>query len=421
MLRFFSLLIVTAGVFACGPAPAPPSPVKPPHAIARDIALAADTTLVSARVAAGATLASILRTHEVVAADAAALVARAAAVFDLRKVRAQQSYVLVKDAEGLLRRFEYEIDGDRLLRVVRTGPEVDASLVADVQPIPKTRRLETVRGRIDREHSSLVSALDAAGETIDLTIALADIFGGEIDFTTEVQPGDHFELSVEKQFREDRRFAGYGPIVAAEFTNAGRRVRAVRFTPEGGSPGYYDERGVSMRRFFLASPLKFQPVVTSAFSRSRLHPVLREYRAHLGDDYRAPAGAPVVAVAGGVVVSAGAGGAGGRVVHLRHANGYETKYLHLSAIAVRAGAHVRQGDLIGRVGATGLATAAHLDYRLMRNGVFVNPITAHRSVPPADPVPESEMVAFAAVRDRAMAALSTSAVARVSDSNTTVQ
>jgi len=421
VLRFFSLLIVPAGVFACGPAPGPPSPVKAPHAIARDIALAADTTLVSARVAAGATLASILRTHEVVAADAAALVARAAAVFDLRKVRAQQSYVLVKDAEGLLRRFEYEIDGDRLLRVVRTGPEVDASLVADVQPIPKTRRLETVRGRIDREHSSLVSALDAAGETIDLTIALADIFGGEIDFTTEVQPGDHFELSVEKQFREDRRFAGYGPIVAAEFTNAGRRVRAVRFTPEGGSPGYYDERGVSMRRFFLASPLKFQPVVTSAFSRSRLHPVLREYRAHLGVDYRAPAGAPVVAVAGGVVVSAGAGGAGGRVVHLRHANGYETKYLHLSAIAVRAGAHVRQGDLIGRVGATGLATAAHLDYRLMRNGVFVNPITAHRSVPPADPVPESEMVAFAAVRDRAMAALSTSAVARVSDSNTTVQ
>ena len=121
------------------------------------------------------------------------------------------------------------------------------------------------------------------------------------------------------------------------------------------------------------------------------------------------------------MVSAGAGGAGGRVVHLRHANGYETKYLHLSALAVRAGAHVRQGDLIGRVGSTGLATAAHLDYRLMRNGVFVNPITAHRSVPPADPVPESEMVAFVALRDRAMAALSTSAVARVSDPNATVQ
>ena len=195
----------------------------------------------------------------------------------------------------------------------------------------------------------------------------------------------------------------------------------MRFTPEGGSPAYYDDRGVSMRRFFLASPLKFQPVVTSGFSAHRLHPVLREYRAHLGVDYRAPAGAPVVAVAGGVVVSAGDSGAGGRMVHLRHANGYETKYLHLSAIAVRPGTRVQQGDLIGRVGATGLATAAHLDYRLMRNGVFVNPITAFRSVPPADPVPESEMLAFAAVRDRAIAALSTSAVTRVSNQNATVQ
>jgi len=336
-------------------------------------------------------------------------------------VRTDQSYVLVKTPDGLIRRFEYEIDADRLLRVVRTGAAADASLVADVAPIPKTRRVETVRGRIDPAHPSLVSALDAAGETIDLTIALADIFAGEVDFTSGVQPGDHFELSVEKQFREDHRFAGYGPIVAAEFTNAGRRVVAVRFTPEGGSPGYYDDRGVSMRRFFLASPLKFQPVVTSAFSRHRLHPVLSEYRAHLGVDYRAPAGAPVVAVADGVVVSAGESAAGGRVVHLRHANGYETKYLHLSAMAVRAGAHVRQGDLVGRVGATGLATAPHLDYRVMRNGVFVNPTTAHRAAPPADPVRESELVAFAAVRDRAMAALLTSAVARVSDRNATVQ
>src|SRR6185295_7434041 len=164
------------------------------------------------------------------------------AVFDVRKVRTAQSYVLVKTLDGVLRRFEYEIDADRLLRVVRGGPEADAGLVADVEPIAKTRRVETVRGVIDRAHPSLVSALDAAGETIDLTIALADIFAGDVDFTTGVQPGDHFELSVEKQFRDDRRFAGYGPIAAAEFTNAGRRVRAVRFTREGGSPAYYDER-----------------------------------------------------------------------------------------------------------------------------------------------------------------------------------
>jgi murein DD-endopeptidase MepM/ murein hydrolase activator NlpD len=419
VLKLFSAIALAGVLSGCGPRPGARRPAETP--IAHDIALAPDTTVVSGKVAAGATLVSILKMHDVVASDVAALVQRAASVFDLRKVRAHQPYVLVKTPEGLLRRLEYEIDRDRLLRVVRHALSVDAALVADVVPIPKARRIEIVRGRIDPAHSSLVAAIDAAGETIDLTLALADIFGGEIDFTTEVQPGDHFELSVEKQFRQDHQFAGYGPIAAAEFTNAGRRVRAVRFTPEGGSPGYYDEHGVSMRRFFLASPLKFQPVVTSAFSRRRLHPVLREYRPHLGVDYRAPAGAPVVAVADGVVVSAGPSGGAGRMVHLRHANGYETKYLHLSTMTVHAGAHVRQGELIGRVGSTGVATGAHLDYRLMKNGSFINPIAAHRSMPPADPVPESQMSAFVAARDHAMASLSTPALTTVANPNATVQ
>jgi murein DD-endopeptidase MepM/ murein hydrolase activator NlpD len=176
-----------------------------------------------------------------------------------------------------------------------------------------------------------------------------------------------------------------------------------------------------MRRFFLASPLKFQPVVTSAFSRRRLHPVLRQYRAHLGVDYRAPAGAPVVAVADGVVVSAAASAGGGRTVHLRHANGYETKYLHLSTMTVRAGARVRQGALVGRVGASGLATGPHLDYRVMRNGSFINPMAAHRSMPPADPVPQAQMAEFAAARDRALAMLPMSAVTSVANRNVTVQ
>jgi len=153
-------------------------------------------------------------------------------------------------------------------------------------------------------------------------------------------------------------------------------------------------------------------VVTSAFSRARLHPVLREVRAHLGVDYRAPAGAPVVAVADGVVVSAGASGGAGRMVHLRHANGFETEYLHLSVISVRTGARVRQGELVGRVGSTGLATGAHLDYRLKKNGAFVNPITAHRAMPPAEPILPAQMAAFETARDRAMAPLSQPVAAR---------
>ncbi len=368
-----------------------------------DIALALETTKVSARVRAGATLASMLRAHDVVIADAAAIVAQAASVFDLRKVRANQPYRLETTHTGTVRGFEYEIDGDRFLRV---GRAPDDTLVARVLPIPKTRSVEVVTGSIDRDASSLSAAMSAAGETIDLTLAMADIFGGEIDFSTELQPGDEFDLTVEKQFRDDHVFAGYGPILAAEFKNAGRRVRAVRFAPEGGTPAYFDEHGISMRRFFLASPLKFQPVVTSGFSRARLHPILREVRAHLGVDYRAPMGAPVIAVADAVVVSAAMSGGSGRMVHLRHANGYESEYLHLSSMAVHAGQRVRQGEMIGRVGSSGLATGAHLDYRLKRNGGFINPVTAHRSMPPADPVPAAQMVAFQAARDRAMTALS---------------
>ena len=383
-----------------------------------DIVLAFETRVVAARVRPGATLASLLRGHDVAVADAAAIVAKAASVFELRKVRANQPYRLETTPGGTVRGFEYEIDGDRFLRV---GRSPDDGLVARVLPIPKTRRVEVVSGRIDREHPSLVAALDAAGETIDLTLALADIFGGDIDFTTEVQPGDRFQLTVEKQFRDDDQFAGYGAILAAEFTNAGRRVRAMRFTPDGGSPGYYDEHGRSMKRFLLASPLKFQPVVTSAFSPARMHPVLREVRAHLGVDYRAPAGAPVVAVADGVVVSAATRGGAGRMVHLRHANGFETEYLHLSAIAVRAGARVRQGELIGRVGSSGLATGPHLDYRLKKNGGFINPITAHRAMPPADPIPAAQMIGFESARDRAIARLATSAVARVANPNAIAQ
>src|SRR5207302_11354882 len=168
--------------------------------------------------------------------------------------------------------------------------------------------------------------------------------------------------------------------------------------------------GVSMRRFFLQSPLKFVPVVSSRFSRSRLHPILREYRPHLGVDYKAPTGAPVVAVADGVVVQAGANGGAGRMVHLRHPNGFESEYLHLSAIAVRAGVRVREGDLVGRVGASGLATGPHLDYRLKKNGVFINPLTADRALPPAELVPTAQMIAFGVERDRALAELLSPAV-----------
>lgn len=377
-----------------------------------DIALPADGTTVEARVASGGTLASLLRGAGVSDDDTATAVARAADVFDPRKLREDQPYRIDRTSGGALRRFDYEIDGDRLLRVGRAEP--GEPLTATLVPIQKRGETAIVEGRIDHSTPSLFAAMDAAGESVDLPIALAAIFGGEIDFSTDLQPGDTFRVVVEKQYRSDERgraiFAGYGPIAAAEFDNDGRRFRAFRYAATDGTPGYYDEHGVSLRRFFLRSPLKFLPVVTSGFSRSRFHPILREYRPHLGVDYRAPIGAPVVAAADGVVVQAGMAGGAGRLVHLRHANGFETEYMHLSSIAVRIGAHVRQGDLIGRVGMSGLATGPHLDYRLKKNGAFVNPLTVLRQLPPAEPVPTSQMAAFAAERDRVLQELESPAV-----------
>jgi murein DD-endopeptidase MepM/ murein hydrolase activator NlpD len=218
----------------------------------------------------------------------------------------------------------------------------------------------------------LFAAIDKAGEHIDLALGMADVFSGEIDFNSDLQPGDRFRLLVERHTREGK-LSGYGAILAAEFVNDGRRLRAVRFTPEGGSPAYYDENGRSLKRFFLKSPLKFEPRITSRFSTSRLHPILGYARAHNGVDYFAPLGAPVGSVAPGVVTHAGWTNGGGRTVKVRHPNSYETEYLHLSSISVRAGARIGQGELVGRVGMTGLATGVHLHYGMKKNGHYVKP------------------------------------------------
>jgi murein DD-endopeptidase MepM/ murein hydrolase activator NlpD len=390
--------------------------VEPRASRGVDIHLPSDVRTVAARVIPGATLASLLRAHEVAEAEVAPLVAGASAVFDLRKIRVDQPYRLAQAIDGALRWFEYEIDGDQILKITRPDDAAAAGVIAEIVPIEKTARTVTVRGTIDGQASSLFAAMDRAGEAVDLSVALAEIFASDVDFNTELQPGDRFELLVEKLYRveprepQDDDFGGYGPILGAELDNDGRRLRAVRFRPEGGSPGYFDEQGRSLRKFFLRSPLKFEPVVSSGFSRRRLHPVLHEVRAHLGVDYRAPAGAPVIAVASGLVVFAGANGGSGRTVHLRHANGFETQYLHLSSIAVRRGARVEQGHVIGRVGSTGLATGPHLDYRLKKNGVFLNPVTAHRAMPPGDPIPAADLPRFSEARDRALSALSSPSV-----------
>jgi murein DD-endopeptidase MepM/ murein hydrolase activator NlpD len=381
-------------------------PPEPRRSSAADIVLTPETEVIRGQVPRNATLDSLLRDAGTREDLIPGIVSLARGVFDPRRLRTDQSYELVRTLDGSVRSFEYEIDADRFLRIAAPQDRPPTELAAEVVPYRKERAIVSLRGAISRDRPSLFEAMDAAGEKPDLSIALAEIFGGDIDFNSDLQPGDSFSVAFEKVFRE-QGFAGYGAVAAAEFVNEGRALRAIRFTPPGVKPGYYDENGRSLRRFFLKSPLKFEPRVSSRFSSGRLHPILRVVRPHLGVDYLAPIGAPVVSVAGGVVTSAGFNGGAGRTVQIRHPNGYETYYLHLSGIAagIRPGVRVEQGELIGRVGTSGLSTGPHLDYRIRKNGAFVNPLTEHRKFPPGEPLPPSCLAQFNAERDRAVARL----------------
>ncbi|OFW14349.1 MAG: hypothetical protein A3H29_06285 [Acidobacteria bacterium RIFCSPLOWO2_02_FULL_67_21] len=390
-------VVCLAGCHAEAPAPA---------ALNADIFLSPDTALIRGLVAPSTTLDEMLRAHGLSADAVGRLIDAARAVFDPRRMRAAQPFLIERTHDGGLRQFEYEIDAASFLRVTPVALGAEA-LRAEVLPIPRTLEEAAAAGMVDDATPSLFQAMDAAGENAELTMALARIFAGEVDFNTEVQPGDRFALAFERFVRPDRP-PTYGAITAAEFINDGRLIRAVRFTPPGGRPDYFDEQGRSLRRFLLRSPLKFEPRITSRFSLRRLHPVLHTTRAHRGVDYGAPTGAPVVAAAGGTVVSATYDSANGRMVRLRHAGGYESYYLHLSAFAagIRRGARIDQGQAIGRVGSTGLATGPHLHYGLQKNGRWVDPLREHRNMPPGDPVPSTAMEAFRAARDGALERLS---------------
>jgi len=381
-----------------------------------DVALVSDADYLSGFVPTRTTIGAVFDHHMIDGAEKAVLVASIGGAFDLRRIRAGQPYLIDRLLDGRVRRFEYEIDEDRRLTATRGALDGTPRFHATVERIPKQTSVVVVEGTIDRDTNSLSAALDKAGERIDLALGLADVFSGEIDFNSDLQPGDRFRLLVERHSREGR-LAGYGPILAAEFVNDGRQRRALRFTPEGGAAAYYDDQGRSLKRFFLKSPLKFEPRVTSRFSASRRHPILGYARAHNGVDYHAGTGAPVVSVAPGVVTMAGWTGGGGRTVKVRHPNGYETEYLHLSAIAVRQGSRIGQGELVGRVGQTGLATGPHLHYGLKKNGRYVNPVLEHRNMPPGEPVPAGLLNVFSSERDRYLSLLFAMPATRAADDN----
>jgi murein DD-endopeptidase MepM/ murein hydrolase activator NlpD len=232
-------------------------------------------------------------------------------------------------------------------------------------------RVEAVSGEVRR---SLFESVEALGESAQLVVSLVEIFSSDFDFTADTKSGDRFRLLVEKRYAGDE-FVDYGQLLVAQYVSDGRVLTGVGFETDSGRTGYYDLAGRSLRKTFLKSPLEFTKV-TSGFTYARPHPILGGVRPHLAVDYAAPVGTPVRAVADGSVLVAGWNGGNGIQVHLRHRSGYETVYNHLSRLGpgVRVGGKVTQRQVIGYVGATGLATGPHLDYRVAKDGRFVNPL-----------------------------------------------
>jgi murein DD-endopeptidase MepM/ murein hydrolase activator NlpD len=285
---------------------------------------------------------------------------------------------------GDFHEFRYRIDSDRYITVYRNGDK----FVPLMKNLEREARTEVVEGVI---LDSLFNAISDAGEQPQLAINLADIFTYDVDFYADIHKGDRFRLLIEKKYLAGK-LDGYGNISAAELTLGKKQLSAFRFQNE-----FYDAGGKSLKKSLLRSPLKFAAPITSKFSKARLHPILRIVRPHEGVDYAAPTGTPVVAVASGTVVSSGYNGGFGNSVRMRHDNGLETMYSHLSRIAVSSGERVSQGELVGYVGATGLATGPHLDFRLFERGKPMDP--TKKIVPDAPPVSAQLMPRFLQARD----------------------
>lgn len=245
------------------------------------------------------------------------------------------------------------------------------------------------RGEID---SSLFLAAKRAGLSHNLTMDLANVFGYDIDFALDIRKGDSFEVIYEEKTVEGQR-VGTGNILAARFTNRGKTYSAVRYTSKDGTTSYYNADGTSMRKAFIRTPVDFARI-SSRFSNGRKHPILNKIRAHKGVDYAAPHGTPIKSAGDGKVLLAGRKGGYGNTVIIQHGQRYRTLYAHMQGFAkgVRNGSTVKQGQIIGYIGTTGLSTGPHLHYEFQVDGVHVDPLGL--KLPMADPIAKSEMPRF---------------------------
>ncbi|MDH4223686.1 MAG: M23 family metallopeptidase [candidate division Zixibacteria bacterium] len=317
-------------------------------------------------------------------------------VVDLRNCKPGDFFKLLATPEHNLVFFEYQNSLLEKYKVENRRGE----LVAYTLPVKINKIVMGLEGEIK---TSLWEAMRNKCKSPELILKFSDIFAWEIDFLNEPQKGDKFKLIYE-EYEKDGTFVSYGDILAAEYETSGKKYNTILYQAPDGHKGYYDLSGKSLRKTFLRSPLNYRRI-TSRFSLSRLHPIFKTYKPHYGVDYAAPYGTPVVASADGTVTFVGWKKGLGKTIEIKHTNGFVTSYGHLSSVAlgIRRGKKVGQGEMIGRVGATGIASGPHLDYRCQIGGRYVDPLKMN--LPTANPVEKIYLSDFGIKRENLLYAL----------------
>lgn len=317
----------------------------------------------------GDTFYDVLLAFDVTPAEIFQLIESSQEICNLKTIRPGISMSLTIDpADHTLNRLEYGFDDRHLLVATKT----DDGFLASKKEIVFDTVIRAISGTIE---SNLFNDCLKAGAHPQLILNVADMFAWDIDFISDIRENDGFKILFEEIYK-DGEFIKYGKILAAEFINQGKPYRAFYFEDDKGRAAYYNDEGRSLTREFLKSPLRYSRI-SSGFSRRRFHPVLRIYRPHLGVDYAAPVGTPVETTCNGTIVFIGWKGGYGKCIIVRHNHIYMSYYGHLSRFAkgMKRGKKVKQGQIIGYVGSTGLSTGPHLDYRLKKRGEFINPLT----------------------------------------------
>lgn len=345
----------------------------------------------------GETVGALLARHGVVGLDLTSLASRLS--FDPRRMRAGQEFAVRREgADDEATHIEFRANAEQRLQFIRTSSGDWRGEAVAIRWTTDTIRLgATIRNNlfsaIDDEVSD--ATLDRQ-ERANVVYALADVFSYSVDFSRDIQPGDRFVAVIERRTSEEGE-TRFGRVLAGELSVAGKAIAAFHYR-NGGQPGFYDTEGNALKRAFLAAPVEFRHI-SSGFTRARLHPVLGVFRKHEGIDYSASTGTPVRAASEGTIVRAGYAGGYGKLIEIRHRNGITTRYGHLSVIGanIRPGTRVSQGDLIGRVGSTGLSTAPHLHYEFRVNNIARDPRSMKFEA--GAPLPKGDLVAFRQERD----------------------